>query len=81
MVDLVKCSSTKLTPEQVAKMEKLVMEYQDVFSQDAQDLGCTLLVQHSIDTADNPLIKQPYCRVLLAKREEMQCMVEDSGVF
>ena len=34
MVDLAKRSSTRLTPEQVAKMEKLLMEYQDVFSRD-----------------------------------------------
>ena len=77
MVDLAKRSSTKLTPEQVAKMDKLLMEYQDVFSRDAQDLGCTSLVQHSIDTADGPPIKQPHRRVLLAKREELQHMVEE----
>ena len=55
-VDLAKSSSTKLIPEQAVKMEKLLMEYQDVFSRDAQDFGCMSLVQHSIDTADSPPI-------------------------
>ncbi|MPC57708.1 hypothetical protein E2C01_051695 [Portunus trituberculatus] len=72
VVDLEVRSSTKLTPEQVVKLEKLLMEHEDVFSQDAQDFGCRSLVQHSINTADSPPIKQPHRRVLLAKREEMR---------
>ena len=58
-------------------MEKLLMECQDVFSRDAQDLGWTSLVQHSIDTADSPPIKLPHRRVPLVKGEEMQRMVEE----
>ncbi|XP_045104410.1 uncharacterized protein LOC123499944 [Portunus trituberculatus] len=76
VVDLAVRSATKLTPEKVVKLEKLLMEHEDVFSRDAQDLGSTLLVQHSINTADSPPIKQPHRRVPLAKREEMQRMVE-----
>ena len=76
MVALAELSSTKLTPEQVAKMEKLLMKHDDVFSRDAQNLGCRSLVQHSLDTTDSPLIKQPHRRIPLAKREEMQHMVE-----
>ncbi|MPC50187.1 hypothetical protein E2C01_044010 [Portunus trituberculatus] len=52
MVDLAVRSTTKLTPEQVVKLEKLLMELKDVFSRDAQDLGCMSLVWHSINTAD-----------------------------
>ncbi|MPC35170.1 hypothetical protein E2C01_028588 [Portunus trituberculatus] len=70
MVDLTVRSSNKLTPEQVVKLEKLLMEHEDIFSRDAQDLGCTLLVQHS-NTADSPPMKQPHRRVPLAKREKM----------
>ncbi|MPC57317.1 Retrovirus-related Pol polyprotein [Portunus trituberculatus] len=77
VVDLAVRSATKQTLEQVVKLDKLLMEYEDVFSRDAQDLGCTSLVQHSINTADSPPIKQPHRRVLLAKREEMQHMVEE----
>ena len=61
-------------------MEKLQMEYHDVFSQDAQDIGCTSMVQHSIDTADSPPIKQSHRCVPLAKRDEMQWKVKDMAV-
>ncbi|MPC64542.1 hypothetical protein E2C01_058660 [Portunus trituberculatus] len=37
-----------------------------------ENLGCTSLVQHSINTADSPPIKQPHRCVQLAKREEMR---------
>ncbi|MPC36927.1 hypothetical protein E2C01_030396 [Portunus trituberculatus] len=43
-VDLEVCSSTKQTPEQMVKLEKRLMEHENVFSQAAQDLGCTSLV-------------------------------------
>ncbi|MPC48586.1 hypothetical protein E2C01_042363 [Portunus trituberculatus] len=66
------CSSTKLTPKQVVKLEKLLMKHENIFSRGAQDLGCTSLVQHSINTADSPPIKQPHRCVPLAKREEMR---------
>ncbi|XP_045123034.1 uncharacterized protein LOC123511317 [Portunus trituberculatus] len=44
VMDLAVCRSTKLTTKQVVKLEKLLMEHEDVFSRDAQDYGCTLLV-------------------------------------
>ncbi|MPC62114.1 hypothetical protein E2C01_056197 [Portunus trituberculatus] len=70
-VDLEVCSSTKQTPEQVMKLEKWLMEHEDVFSRDAQDLGCMSLV-HPPNTADSPPMKQPHSSVPLAKREEMR---------
>ncbi|XP_045101934.1 uncharacterized protein LOC123498669 [Portunus trituberculatus] len=66
------CSFTKLIPEQVMKLENLLMEDEDVFSRDAQDFGCMSLVQHSINTAGSLQVKQSHSRVLLAKREMMQ---------
>ncbi|MPC80896.1 hypothetical protein E2C01_075493 [Portunus trituberculatus] len=71
VADLEVCSSTKQTPKQVVKLEKWLMEHEDIFSQDAQDLGCTSLVQPS-NMADNPSMKQPHGGVSLAKREEMR---------
>ncbi|XP_045137192.1 uncharacterized protein LOC123519753 [Portunus trituberculatus] len=75
VVDLAVHSATTLIPEQVVKLGKLLMEHEDIFSRDAQDLGCTSLVQHSINMADSSPIMQPHHRVLLAKREEIQRMV------
>ncbi|MPC47342.1 hypothetical protein E2C01_041084 [Portunus trituberculatus] len=71
VVDLGVYSSTKLTPEQVVQLEKWLMEHEDVFSRDAQDLGCTSLVQAS-NMTDSPPMKQPHSSVPLAKREEMR---------
>ncbi|MPC59693.1 hypothetical protein E2C01_053719 [Portunus trituberculatus] len=44
VVDWEVCGFTKQTPEQVVKLEKRLMEHEDVFSRDAHDLGCTSLV-------------------------------------
>ncbi|MPC62318.1 hypothetical protein E2C01_056402 [Portunus trituberculatus] len=71
VVDLEVCSSTKLTPEQVVKVEKWLIEHEDVFSRYTQDLGCTSLVQPS-NMVDSPPMKQPHSSVPLAKREEMR---------
>ncbi|MPD02888.1 hypothetical protein E2C01_098497 [Portunus trituberculatus] len=51
------------------------MEHEDVFSRDAQDLGCTSLVQPS-NMADSPLMKQPHCSVPLARREEIRLSLD-----
>ncbi|MPC17080.1 hypothetical protein E2C01_009925 [Portunus trituberculatus] len=75
VVDLEVCSSTNLTAEQVVKLEKRLMEHEDVFSRDAPDLGCTLLVQPS-NKADSQTMKQPHSSVPLAKREEMKLLLD-----
>ncbi|ROT68914.1 hypothetical protein C7M84_012909 [Penaeus vannamei] len=41
------------------------------------DLGRTSMVKHHIYTRDTPPIKQPHRRVPPAKREEMQCAVQE----
>ncbi|MPC65088.1 hypothetical protein E2C01_059214 [Portunus trituberculatus] len=58
VVDLEVGNSTKLTPDQ---LEKRLMKHEDVFCRDAQDLGCTSLVQPS-NFADSPLMKQSHSR-------------------
>ncbi|MPD05692.1 hypothetical protein E2C01_101450 [Portunus trituberculatus] len=45
------------------------MEHEDVFSRDAQDLGCMSLV-HPSNTTDSPSMKQPHGSVSLAKRRD-----------
>ncbi|KAK8379094.1 hypothetical protein O3P69_019134 [Scylla paramamosain] len=47
-----------MTSGQVRMMEKLLVEYVDMFSRGNHEIGRTSLVQHSINTADS-LIKQP----------------------
>jgi hypothetical protein len=47
-----------------------LLEYQDVFSKDKNDLGRTGLIKHKIDVGTNAPIKQPPRIPPLAKREE-----------
>ncbi|MPC64056.1 hypothetical protein E2C01_058166 [Portunus trituberculatus] len=55
----------------VVKLEKWLMEHEDVFSRDAKDLGCMSLVQPYNMTDSQPR-KQPHSSVPLAKRKEMK---------
>jgi len=41
-----------ITPEQKAKLEQLLQEYESVFSKDLTDLGHTTIIQHKIDTGN-----------------------------
>ncbi|ROT85912.1 hypothetical protein C7M84_003952 [Penaeus vannamei] len=75
--DLVQRSIKHLTSEQARKVRRLLNQYADVFSQGDMDLGRTSMVKHHIYTRDTPPIKQPHRRVPPAKREEMQCAVQE----
>ena len=59
----------KDVPEQIA-IKKLLIEYQDIFSQDEYDIGFTSLVEHAIDTGDARPIKQAPRKVPLAFRND-----------
>jgi len=48
----------KANKRDVRDLWKILVEYQDVFAIDNKELGCTDLVQHSIDTGDAPPIRQ-----------------------
>ena len=75
--DLAARSAIELIPAKVRKMEDLLAKYADVFSSGDHDLGCTLLMKHSISTADHLPISQPPWRISLAKRDEMQRMMDE----
>ena len=60
-----------LSPLQQQQLNGLFKEFSDVFSQGEDDLGCTPLLEHTIETHGPPL-RQPYRRQnLAARREEM----------
>ena len=50
-----------LSPLQQQQLNGLFKEFSDVFSQGEDDLGCTPLLEHSIET-HGPLLRQPYRR-------------------
>ena len=50
-----------LSPTQQQQLKALFHEFRDIFSQEEEDLGCTPLLQHTIDT-EGPPLHQPYRR-------------------
>ena len=60
-----------LSPLQQQQLNNLFKEFSDVFSQGEDDLGCTPLLEHTIET-HGPLLRQPYQRQNpTVRREEM----------
>ena len=57
-----------LTEGEKGELRNLVIEYNDVFAKDPSELGCTNVVQHTIDTGTHPPIKQlPHRTPLLSE--------------
>lgn len=51
----------ELEDEEVSELKALVTEFAYVFALNDQELGCTNLTKHSIDTGDQrPIRQQPY---------------------
>ena len=71
-----------LSPAQQQQLKALFQEFSDIISQGEDDLGCTPLLQHTIETERQPL-RQPYRRQNLAVRREEMAQVQQmlsSGV-
>ncbi len=61
------------------KLEKLLMEYSDVFSRNKQDLGtCKLGTKHHIHLKSGTVaVKQPSCRIPFAYQDEVKNDLEN----
>ena len=64
-----------LSPLQQQQLNDFFKEFSDVFSQGEDDLGCTPLLEHTIETHGPPL-RQPYRRQNLAVRREEMAQVQ-----
>ena len=64
-----------LSPLQQQQLNGLFKEFSDVFSQGEDDLGCTPLLEHTIETHGPPL-RQPYRRQNPAVRREEMAQVQ-----
>ena len=64
-----------LSPLQQQQLNGLFKEFSDVFSQGEDDLGCTPLLKHTIETHGPPL-RQPYRRQNPAVRWEEMAQVQ-----
>ena len=72
-----------LSPTQQQQLKALFHEFSDIVSQGEDDLGCTPLLQHTIETKGPPL-RQPYRRQNRAVRREEMAQVQQmlsSGVI
>ena len=66
-----------LNKEQQESLQQVLMEYSYLFAQSSNDLGCTHLITHDIDTGTARPIKQPARRKPLKAREIEDQHVED----
>ena len=66
-----------VTPAQVAKLKTVVADYNNVLALSDEDLGCTDVVKHKIDTADHVPIKQYPRRTPFAQRAKIAAMIAD----
>ena len=64
-----------LSPLQQQQLNGLFKEFSDVFSQGEDDLGCTPLLEHTIET-HGPPVRQPYRRQNPAVRREEMAQVQ-----
>ena len=76
LVETVKWPSC-LTANELARLKQVVAQFDDVFALAEEDLGCTALDQHKIDTADHPPIKQYPRRTPFAQRAKIAAMISD----
>ena len=77
LTDLYDRSTGSLTKSESLEVFKLLCEFADIFSTGPNDLGCTDLVRHHINTGDAAPIRQPPRRLPLAKKEEADKAILD----
>ena len=66
---------THLSSTQQQQLKDLFQEFSDIVSQGEDDLGCTPLLKHTIET-DGPPLRQPYRRQNPAVRREEMAQVQ-----
>ena len=57
------------------ELQCLLREYSDVFALTDQELGCTSIVRHSIETGEHRPIKQQPYRTAISRRDIIKQMV------
>ena len=77
LTELAAQSTAGLDQGECEKVERLLVEYQDVFSTGEFDIGRTTLVKYSIDTGDAAPIRQPLRRSSSQQREEVERQVQE----
>lgn len=73
----IQCDNTSMTTEQQSALQKLINEHRDVFALNPEELGCTSLVKHHIDTENNPPIRRPPYRTSPEQRQRIDTHVQE----
>ena len=66
-----------IAPQELGQLKALLTEYKDVFALAGYELGCTSVVQHSIDTGDPAPIKQYPRHTPFVQRAQIAKLVAD----
>ena len=71
LCSMLNISKEAVNPREFQDFETFLLENHDVFALSDDELGCTEVVQHHIDTGDiAPIHQQPY-RTLFSQREKI----------
>ena len=64
-------------PKLAAKVTRLLLEYQDIFSVEPHEMGCTDVTEHDIELLDNEPFKERFCRIAPPLVEEVRQHIEE----
>ena len=68
LLEILHLDSSVLSTHKVKCLQDFIVQHEDVFALDNSELGITDLVTYSIDTGDQPPIRQPVRRTLFTLR-------------
>ena len=64
-------------PKLAAKVTRLLLEYQDIFSLEPHEIGCTDITEHDIELLDYESFKERFCRIALPLVEEVRQHIQE----
>ena len=70
-------SKTTLNTDEQARLINLLNDYHDVFARSQEELGRTSVVQHHIDTGNNPPVRQRPYRTPQLQREQIDSHIKE----
>ena len=64
-------------PKLAAKVTRLLLEYQDIFSLEPQEIGCTDITEHNIELLDHEPFKERFRRITPPLVEEVRQHIQE----
>eukprot|EP00731_Ephydatia_muelleri_P017388 Em0010g486a len=75
--EMVQNCAADLSKEEMEMLYHVLMAYADVFAESNNELGRTNMVKQSVDTGNNPPIRQQFRRMPPFRREQARKLIED----